>query len=112
VFVIKSNHELSEVSYDRIIKQVRSILPEKNILKKNFYVTKSMMKPLNLGYQKINMCPNFYMLYYLKNIDLTEYRICEHSHYKLKTRKEMTLVVHFIHFTHHHIFLMKQPIIN
>jgi hypothetical protein len=37
----------------------RSILPEGNRLKENFYAAKSMMKPLGLGYQKIDMCPNF-----------------------------------------------------
>jgi hypothetical protein len=29
------------------------------------------MKPLSLGYQKIDMCPNFCMLYYLENVELT-----------------------------------------
>jgi hypothetical protein len=72
VFTIKSDHELSEVGYDKIIKWARSILPEGNRLKRNFYVAKSMMKPLNLGYQKIDMCPNFYMLYYLENAELTK----------------------------------------
>jgi len=65
VFTIKSDHELSEASYDKIMEWVRSILPEWNKPKENFYVAKSMMKPLGLGYQKIDMCPNFYMIYYL-----------------------------------------------
>jgi hypothetical protein len=50
---------------------VRSILPKGNKLKENFYAAKSMMKPLGLGYQKIDMCPNFYMLHYLENAKLT-----------------------------------------
>jgi hypothetical protein len=73
VFTTKSNYELSEADYDRIVEWSRSILPEGNKLKENFYTTKSMMKPLDLGYQKINMCPNFFMLYYLKNVELTEF---------------------------------------
>jgi hypothetical protein len=44
VFTIKSDCELSEASYERIIEWVRSILPEENRLKENFYVAKSMMK--------------------------------------------------------------------
>jgi len=32
------------------------------------------MKPLGLGFQKIAMCPNFCMLYYLENIELTKCR--------------------------------------
>jgi hypothetical protein len=52
MFTIKSDLGLSEVSYDRIVEWTRSILPEGNRLKENFYVAKSMMKPLGLGYQK------------------------------------------------------------
>jgi hypothetical protein len=53
---------LSEARYDKIIEWARSILPEGNRLKENFYAAKSMMKPLGLGYQKIDICPNFCML--------------------------------------------------
>jgi hypothetical protein len=49
VFTIKSDNGLSEASYDKIIEWARSILPEGNKLKENFYVAKSMMKPLSLG---------------------------------------------------------------
>jgi hypothetical protein len=52
VFNIKLDHGLSEVSYDRIVEWTRSILFEGNRLKENFYTTRSMMKPLGLGYQK------------------------------------------------------------
>jgi len=48
VFTIKSNHGLSETGYDKIIEWTRSILPEGNRLKENFYAAKSMMKPLCL----------------------------------------------------------------
>jgi len=72
VFTIKLDCGLSEAGYDRIIEWARSILPEENRLKVNFYVVKSMMKPLGLGYQKIDMFPNFCMLYYLENAKLTE----------------------------------------
>jgi len=40
------------------------------MLKENFYAAKSMMKPLGLGYQKIDICPNFCMLYYLENVEM------------------------------------------
>jgi hypothetical protein len=50
VFTIKSDHGLSEAGYDKIIEWARSILPEGNRLKENFYAAKSMMKPLGLGY--------------------------------------------------------------
>jgi hypothetical protein len=94
VFTIKSDHGLSEVGYDKIIEWARSILPEGNRLKEKFYTAKSMMKPLGLGYQKIDMCPNFCMLYYLENAELTECMTYGHSHYKPRTGREKTLVAY------------------
>jgi hypothetical protein len=94
VFTIKSDHKLSKVGYDKIIEWARSILPERNKLKENFYAAKSMMKPLGLGYQKFNMCPNFCMLYYLENAELTECMTYEHSRYKPRTGRGKTLVAY------------------
>jgi len=94
VFTIKSDHELSEASYDKIIKWTRSILPERNRLKENFYAAKSMMKPLGLGYQKIDMCPNFCMLYHLENVKLAECMTCGHSRYKPRIGRGKTLVAY------------------
>jgi hypothetical protein len=81
VFNIKSDNRLSEVGYDKIVEWTRNILPEGK-LKENFYAAKSMMKPLGLGFQKINLFPIFYILYYLGNTELTEWRTCGHSCYK------------------------------
>jgi hypothetical protein len=53
-----------------------------------------MMKPLGLGYQKINMYPNFCMLYYLKNAEITECMTCEHSRYKPRTGMGKTFVAY------------------
>jgi len=94
VFTIKSDHRLSEAGYDKIIEWARSILPEENRLKENFYAAKSMMKPLHLGYQKIDMCPNFCLLYYLENGELTKCTICGHSRYKPRTGRGKTLVAY------------------
>jgi len=94
VFTIKSDHGLSEAGYDKIIEWARSILPEGNRLKENFYAAKSMMKPLGLGYQKIDMCPNFCMLYYLENAEMTECMTYGHSRYKPRTGRGKTLVAY------------------
>jgi hypothetical protein len=53
-----------------------------------------MMKPLGLGYLKIDMCPNFCMLYYLENAEMTEYMTCGHSRYKPRTDREKTLLAY------------------
>jgi len=62
--------------------------------KKNFYVVKFMMKPLGIGYQKINRCPNFCKLYYLENAELTECKTCRHARYKPRIGRGMTLIAH------------------
>ena len=94
MFTIKSDHGLSEAGYERIIEWAISILPEENRLKENFYVAKSMMKPLGLGYHKIDICPNFCMIYYLKNVELTECMTCGHSRYKPRTGIGKNLVAY------------------
>jgi len=40
------------------------------------------------------MCPNFCILYYLKNTNLTEYRTCGHAHYKLRTGRGRNLIAY------------------
>jgi hypothetical protein len=50
VFIIKSDHRLSDADYDKIIEWARNILLEGNRLKDNFYAAKSIMKPHSLGY--------------------------------------------------------------
>jgi hypothetical protein len=82
------------ITFVCILEWARSILPEGNRLKHNFYAAKSMMKPLGLGYQKIDMCYNFCMLYYLENAELTECMTCGHSRYKPRTRRGKTLVAY------------------
>ena len=94
MFTIKSNHELIEAGYEKIIEWARSILLEGNRLKENFYAAKSIMKPLDLGYQKIDMFPNFCMLYYLENVELTECMTYGHSRYKPRTDRGKTLVAY------------------
>ena len=95
VFIIKSNYWVSKVGYDIIIKWVRKLLFEGNRLKEKFYDTKSIMNPpCILGYKKINICINFFMVYYCENIDLTKCKTCGHAQYKLKTGRAMTLFIH------------------
>jgi hypothetical protein len=94
VFTIKSDHGLSEAGYEKIIEWARSILPERNRLKENFNIAKSMMKPFDLGYQKIDICQNFCMLYYIENAELTECRTCGYARYKPRTGKGRNLIAH------------------
>ena len=66
-----------------------------------------MMKPLGLGYQKIDM------LYCLENIELTECIVCGHAHYKPKIGKGKTFVAYkklrYFPFTHRLQMLFMSP---
>jgi hypothetical protein len=50
VFTIKSYNGLSEAGYVSIIEWAKRMLPKRNKIKMNFYIAKSMMKPLDLRY--------------------------------------------------------------
>jgi hypothetical protein len=50
------------------------------------------MKLLGIGYQKIDICLNFCILYYLENTKLTECKTYKHARYKLRTGRGRTLV--------------------
>ena len=50
------------------------------------------MKPLDLGCYKIDICPNFFILYYLENTNLTKCRTCGYARYKPGAGRGMTLL--------------------
>jgi len=64
VFTIKSSYSLSGADYDSIIEWVKNMLLKGNRIKENFYAAKSMMVSWSMIPKKIDMCSNFYMLYY------------------------------------------------
>jgi len=81
----KSEFNMSEACYDRLMSIMKSFLPEGEKLEPNFYRTKKMMKNLGLGYEKIDACENNCILYYKKTADLTSCPACGHPRFKPKT---------------------------
>jgi hypothetical protein len=65
-----------------------------NMLKENFYTVKPMMKPLGLGYQKIDVCLNFCMIYYGEYANFTECKTCHHSCYKPNSGRERIFFIY------------------
>jgi hypothetical protein len=65
-----------------------------NMLKENFYTVKPMMKPLGLGYQKIDVCVNFCMIYYGEYANFTECKTCHHSCYKPNSGRERIFFIY------------------
>jgi hypothetical protein len=63
-------------------------------MKENFCTKKSMMKPLGLEYKKINISPNFCMLYNGENTNLSNCKTCGYARYKPNIDRERTLVAY------------------
>ncbi|XP_020550342.1 uncharacterized protein LOC110012142 [Sesamum indicum] len=79
---IKSEYNLPEACYDRLVSTIKSMLPEDEKLPDNFYTTKKHLGKLGLGYEKIDSCVNNCILYYKENNGLQECPICYHPRYK------------------------------
>jgi len=81
---VKSEYNLSQACYNRIMSIVISSLPESQRLPKDFYGAKKMVKKLGLGYEKIDVCMNNCMLFYKDTSGLPTCTVCGHPHYKPK----------------------------
>ena len=53
-----------------------------------------MMKTLSLRYKKIDMCPNFCILHYSEDVNITECKTYRHAQYKPNTGRGRTLVTY------------------
>ncbi|XP_074560392.1 uncharacterized protein LOC141816527, partial [Curcuma longa] len=81
---LKSEYNLPEACYDRLMSTIKSMLPESNNLPSNLYKTKKQLSNLGLGYKKIDACVNNCILYYEEYKDYKECPICFHPRYKLR----------------------------
>jgi len=84
---LKSEFNMSESCYDRMIVIIKSMLPETEKLPENFYRSKKMVNELGLGYEKIDACPNHCMLYDRENKDpkvCSACLVCRHPRFKPK----------------------------
>ncbi|XP_042432996.1 uncharacterized protein LOC122019608 [Zingiber officinale] len=89
---LKSEYNLPEACYDRLMSIIKSMLPESDNLPPNLYKTKKQLSNLGLGYKKIDACVNNYILYYKEYKDYKECPICFHPRYKPRkprVRKEV-----------------------
>lgn len=84
----KSDFNMSESCYNRIISLVKSMLPKDALLPDDFYQSKKMVKKLILKYEKIEACPNDCMLYWKEHKYKTKCVVCGHARYKERKRGE------------------------
>lgn len=90
----KSENNVSEAAYNRLIPIIKKSLPPSEKLVNNFYETKKSLEKLALPEKKIHACKNHCMLFYgKKDSTLTHCRVCGHSRYK---SGRLSLVPHLV----------------
>ena len=60
---MKSTLNLTQIAFNKFIDFTKSCMPNDENLVSNFYDAKKFMRPLGLGYEKYDVCPNYCMLY-------------------------------------------------
>jgi hypothetical protein len=55
---------MSQKCFNGMIKIIKSVLPKSEKILENFYQVKRLVQGLFMDYEKMDVCPNFCMLYY------------------------------------------------
>jgi hypothetical protein len=63
LMAIKSKYFFSNNCYNDLMKLINDILPKPHKVPKDMYQSKKMMSALGLKYEKIDVCPDNYMLF-------------------------------------------------
>lgn len=79
---LKTSNEWTDTSFTKLLDMLSDMLPEGNMLAKSTYEAKKVLCPLGLEVQRIHACPNDYILYYKKNVNLEACPSCKASRYK------------------------------
>jgi len=61
---MKLTLNLTQTAFNKFTEFIKSCIPNNENLVSNFYDAKKFMRPLGLGYDKYDVCPNYWMLYY------------------------------------------------
>jgi len=79
---MKSTLNLTQTAFNKFTEFTKSYMLDNGNLVSNFYDAKKFMRPLGLGYDKYDVCPNYYMLYYKVDAMKTNCDFCESLRYK------------------------------
>ncbi|KAI3520702.1 hypothetical protein L1887_10152 [Cichorium endivia] len=92
----KSESNVSDSTFDRLLPIVKDFLPTDEKLPNNFYETKKMLKPLLLPSQRIHVCKNHCILFWGQFVDLDSCLVCNESRYKNFGNKVPNLVMTYM----------------
>ncbi|XP_076909856.1 uncharacterized protein LOC143567279 [Bidens hawaiensis] len=93
---LKSDCNVSDSTFDKILLIIKDILPDDAKLPRNFYETKKMLKPLELPSQRIHVCENHCMLFNKEYSDLDRCKVCNKDRYKERGKKVPKLVLNYL----------------
>ncbi|XP_042415124.1 uncharacterized protein LOC122004280 [Zingiber officinale] len=79
----KSTNGHTDNSFNELLKILGDMLPEKNTLPKDVYSMRKLLKPFDLGYEKIHACPNDCCLFRNELKDLDSCPKCGSSRWKV-----------------------------
>jgi hypothetical protein len=79
---MKSTLNLTQTAFNKFTEFTKSCMPDNENLVSNFYDAKKFMRPLGLGYDKYDVCPNYCMLYYGVDAMKTSCDFCGSLRYK------------------------------
>jgi hypothetical protein len=83
---MKSTLNLTQIAFNNFIDFTKSCMPNDENLVSNFYDAKTFIRPLGLGYEKYDVCPNYCMLYYGADAMKINCDFCGSSQYNLEIR--------------------------
>ncbi|XP_073121944.1 uncharacterized protein [Henckelia pumila] len=79
----KSTNGHTDHSFNELLKILGEMLPEKHTLPNSIYSMKKLLKPFDLGYEKIHACPNDCCLFRNEFKDLNSCPKCGSSRWKV-----------------------------
>ena len=81
LMALKSKHNITNSCYNDFVKLMDKVLPNNHKLPKNLYYATKLLAGLGLKYEKIDVCPNNYMLFWKEDASLSCCKHCKESRY-------------------------------
>lgn len=82
----KSTHGLSDKGFSELLEIIKDMLPTPNTLPDSLYATKKFLKEFDLGYEKIDACPNDCCLFRKEYENMDKCPKCGSSRWKVNER--------------------------
>ncbi|XP_057775556.1 uncharacterized protein LOC130994528 [Salvia miltiorrhiza] len=86
LYNLKAKYGWSDTSFKDLLKLLKDMLPEGNLLPESLYAAKKTLSTLGLDYKKIHACPNDCILYRKEFKDANDCPTCGMSRWKTNTK--------------------------